>query len=221
MINFFIDKRDAVASLSSLLIILMLSQIFYHINLDRNKPATAKNIQLSLVSIPNTVKDKSLEKPIAPTKPKPIKKQIQPSINKAFKSNVTSLPRPEVSQPQSITNNENKTKPTLDSIKKIISNSESEGLFTKDVKSRIEINKHYPETAMRLGMVGTVEVSYVIKRNGELISVKVINSSGYKLLDEAAINAVKSSVYKPFPTDAWVGENQKEFHTIINFNLDN
>jgi protein TonB len=49
-------------------------------------------------------------------------------------------------------------------------------------------------------MEGTVKVSFVVKRDGTVSDVKVINSSGYKLLDDSAVDTVKKAEpYLPFP----------------------
>lgn len=99
------------------------------------------------------------------------------------------------------------------------SNSGAEGAFAQDVRSRIERRKVYPDTARDLGMEGEVEVLYELDRAGNLIHAEVVASSGYKLLDQAALKAVKSASYKSFPEDAWVGSGSKEFRTKLVFSI--
>lgn len=99
------------------------------------------------------------------------------------------------------------------------SNGASEGGFAQDIRSRIERKKIYPETARDLGMSGEVEVLYELDRSGALIRAEVISSSGYKLLDQAAVKAVKSASYSSFPEDAWIGAVSKEFRTKLVFSI--
>jgi periplasmic protein TonB len=96
----------------------------------------------------------------------------------------------------------------------------AEGRFAQDVRNRIEKKKVYPATARDLGMAGTVEVIYAIDRSGSLVRSEVATSSGYPLLDQAALRAVRAAAYAPLPDDAWPGEKQKEFRTRIVFSLD-
>ena len=99
------------------------------------------------------------------------------------------------------------------------SNGAAEGQFAQDVRSRIERRKIYPDTARDLGMEGEVEVLYELDRAGSLIRAEVVSSSGYKLLDQAALKAVKTASYKSFPEDAWVGSGSKEFRTRLVFSI--
>jgi protein TonB len=69
-------------------------------------------------------------------------------------------------------------------------------------------------------MTGTVEVRYVLDRSGRMLDAKVAVSSGYSLLDEAALKAVKDARFAAMPEDAWLGETQKEFRTRLVFSLD-
>lgn len=101
-----------------------------------------------------------------------------------------------------------------------VSNGEAEGVFAQDVRSRIERKKIYPDTARDLGMSGEVEVTYELDRNGKLLSAEISSSSGFKLLDQAALRAVKSASYQSFPEDAWIGSGSKVFRTKLVFSID-
>lgn len=99
------------------------------------------------------------------------------------------------------------------------SNGAAEGRFAQDVRARIEKKKVFPDTARDLGMSGSVEIVYALDRAGKLIKAEIAASSGYPLLDQAAVRAVRSATYTPFPEDAWIGEMQKEFRTKLIFTL--
>lgn len=99
------------------------------------------------------------------------------------------------------------------------SNAAAEGMFAQDVRTKIERKKIYPDTARDLGMSGGVEILYELDRSGNLIRAEIASSSGYKLLDQAALKAVKSANYKKFPDDAWIGESSKVFRTKLVFSI--
>lgn len=100
-----------------------------------------------------------------------------------------------------------------------VSNGLAEGAFAQDVRSRIERKKIYPDTARDLGMSGEVEVLYELDRTGGLLKAEIVISSGYKLLDQAALRAVKSAIYPKFPEDAWIGAVSKVFRTKSVFSI--
>lgn len=65
------------------------------------------------------------------------------------------------------------------------------------LRQRIENAKHYPAMARRLGMEGTVHVEFQIARDGSIETLNVVKSSGYPLLDEASVQAIKRAAPLP------------------------
>jgi protein TonB len=65
------------------------------------------------------------------------------------------------------------------------------------IKDIIQKNITYPETARREGWMGRVTISFVIANNGGAKDIKVIQSSGFRILDKSAKEAVSRS--SPFP----------------------
>lgn len=65
------------------------------------------------------------------------------------------------------------------------------------IKDMIQKNISYPDTARREGWMGRVTVSFVIAYNGYAKDIKVIKSSGFRILDKSAKEAVSRS--SPFP----------------------
>lgn len=68
-------------------------------------------------------------------------------------------------------------------------------------------------------MSGSVEILYELDRLGNILRAEVVTSSGYRLLDQAALKAVKTATYKKFPDDAWIGEVSKVFRTKLVFSI--
>lgn len=68
------------------------------------------------------------------------------------------------------------------------------------IKRQIELVWNYPDEAQRKGITGELTLRFQISRDGNLMNVRLINGSGYNVLDEAALQAVKSAApYYPFP----------------------
>lgn len=69
--------------------------------------------------------------------------------------------------------------------------------FLDIIRKKIESKKKYPEAAKLAGIEGRSGIKLVILRNGRLESVDIIESSGNKILDEAAVQSVRDA--EPFP----------------------
>jgi len=79
--------------------------------------------------------------------------------------------------------------------------------YLQIVRLKIESHKAYPEMA-RMGQIeGKVTISFVISPDGNNKFVKIVKSSKYKILDQAALKAVKdASPYPKPPVHLFGGE---------------
>lgn len=66
------------------------------------------------------------------------------------------------------------------------------------IRKKILRNKYYPKQAKQQKLEGSVKVQFKIKETGELIYVKVIQSSGLQILDDAALGSIQKSVPLPY-----------------------
>ncbi|MGB1142360.1 MAG: energy transducer TonB, partial [Halioglobus sp.] len=76
--------------------------------------------------------------------------------------------------------------------------------YLLDWRQRLEAvgNKYYPEASVRYGIFGNVKLMVVIRYDGTLEDVRVLSSSGYAVLDEAAIKVVRMAApFAPFPKE--------------------
>jgi len=63
-------------------------------------------------------------------------------------------------------------------------------------------NLNYPEEAKRLGLHGSLILQVAVRADGTVASVRVVRSSGFNVLDKAAVRIVKlAAPYAPFPAD--------------------
>ena len=69
--------------------------------------------------------------------------------------------------------------------------------YTARVRELIDREKEYPLMARKSGTEGTVYIKFVLARDGSLKQAEVSRSSGRRILDKAALNAV--SAVRRFP----------------------
>jgi TonB family protein len=55
---------------------------------------------------------------------------------------------------------------------------------------------YYPTAAKRAGIQGRAELAIIVERDGKIGAVSVIASSGYKMLDDAALKLWKDARYR-------------------------
>jgi len=70
--------------------------------------------------------------------------------------------------------------------------------FRKLVLMKIERNKKYPLPARKRGIEGSVLIKFLIKENGSVSDVQIIESSGHSILDKSAVKGVFAAA--PFPS---------------------
>jgi periplasmic protein TonB len=69
-------------------------------------------------------------------------------------------------------------------------------------------NRDYPLEAQQLGLAGEVRLMVILARNGKIMALRLLDSSGYAILDEAAKASVRKAA--PFPRfDAALKDTQE------------
>jgi periplasmic protein TonB len=72
--------------------------------------------------------------------------------------------------------------------------------YLLELKRKIQEVWVYPRAAQQSGTGGSLQVEFSIAKNGQLIFVKLLESSGYTILDDSALNAIHSAApYMPLP----------------------
>lgn len=72
--------------------------------------------------------------------------------------------------------------------------------YMTGLRKAIELVWTYPSEAAQRGMQGEVVLEFVIAKSGEVSRIKVIRSSGYKILDDNIVKTLKlSSPFSPLP----------------------
>jgi len=69
--------------------------------------------------------------------------------------------------------------------------------WTLRVNQHIEVKKRYPPASIARREQGRVEVAFTIDRQGRLVRSRIARSSGFAVLDNAALELVRQA--QPFP----------------------
>lgn len=79
--------------------------------------------------------------------------------------------------------------------------------YFTSIKRAIELVWDYPEPALRHGLQGKLVLEFTILGNGNLKGTRLIRSSGFSVLDQEAVRAVKAA--SPFhPIPSWIGRTR-------------
>lgn len=74
--------------------------------------------------------------------------------------------------------------------------------YFETLKGMIYHKWEYPQAAVREGQAGRLFIRFSILKNGKLEEAILIKSSGYPMLDDAALSAIRlAAPYYPFPKD--------------------
>lgn len=74
--------------------------------------------------------------------------------------------------------------------------------YLHDWRRRVEAvgNQYYPEASIRYGLYGSLQLLVVVNYEGQLEDIRILSSSGYAVLDEAAMKIVRMAApFAPFP----------------------
>lgn len=88
--------------------------------------------------------------------------------------------------------------------------------------SKVEFigNRNYPEEALKESLFGTLRLAAVIKANGTVDRVEILQSSGHPMLDQAALQIVHlASPFMAFPADISKEYDQLEIIRTWHFEI--
>ncbi|MCF8024985.1 MAG: energy transducer TonB [Desulfobacteraceae bacterium] len=91
--------------------------------------------------------------------------------------------------------------------------------YFKRVRAAIEKKKQYPAFARRRQLEGKVAISFDIAGDGSISHISVIKSSGFSMLDEAALSAVRGAAPFDPPSEEDFNRFPLELEILIAFEL--
>lgn len=200
---------------------------------DSNKFAT-KNNKTDKESAPKDKID-NFEKPQLENKNSKLFKKNDESKDKEKKKNTDDLgdlPQKKNEQvakesKDSIESQESIFKPKISS-KDSLKNEETVDLNTKEfkyisyfikIKRKIEMVWSYPRESYLKGHSGKVRVLMSLNKSGKLVDIRILNSSGYDLLDnEAKDSIIEAAPYPPFP-NSWGSLEKLNIRVAFSYTL--
>lgn len=103
-------------------------------------------------------------------------------------------------------------RPRVRRLTSVSARKSEDALYLNDWRERIEAvgNRNYPERAREQQIYGELRLMVALLPNGEISDVRILKSSGHKLLDEAAIRIVQLAA----PFDAFPPEMRKQVDVL-------
>ncbi len=89
--------------------------------------------------------------------------------------------------------------------------------YVSDQLKKVYANVRYPKKALEKGQTGSVRLTIVINRQGNLISASIAQASEFESLNEAALEAVNKTTFSPMP-DTITGSTF-DFNAPLRFTL--
>ncbi|USE35805.1 energy transducer TonB [Endozoicomonas sp. SCSIO W0465] len=154
-----------------------------------------------------------VEEPVVKEQPKPEPKVVQKPIEKARPvlekkepktEPVKKKPKKVVEQPKPVEKKKPEvsqpTEPVMEQT--VTEESQSPGLSNEPVmvtepEIRDWVQPRYPKLAQRRNQQGVVMLDVIVDERGHPITIDILESSGFPVLDKAAIDAVKRWSFKP------------------------
>jgi len=172
----------------------------------------------------NTIDNDVINKRHAPSKPMPAKPRKVPEKPKPVKSaaqekpgNTTKKPAlPVIHKPVKTARVHSNTPatPIQTNTEPSITNEGSQQASKQQLSARIQkrlnihiaYNYRYPRLAVRNAWEGRVKLGLRVQANGKLTDIHVINSSGHRVLDNAAVKSVRHVATLPEASDWLQGQ---------------
>lgn len=93
-------------------------------------------------------------------------------------------------------------RPRIRRLTSVATKQSDDALYLHNWRNKVEAigNQHYPSQAKQLQLYGNLRMVVSLLPNGDVHQVKILQSSGHKILDQAAIKIVHlAAPYDPFP----------------------
>ncbi|MGA1869704.1 MAG: energy transducer TonB [bacterium] len=71
--------------------------------------------------------------------------------------------------------------------------------YRQIVWKRIHDNLRYPQIAQKRGLIGDIEVEFIVDKDGNVTECTILKSSGHSILDEAGLSSIKRVKLPPLP----------------------
>ena len=180
---------------------------------EANPPSAEKEIVKEKLPEPESEsqlkEDKVVEKPEVEPNPEP---EPQPEEEKIVEE-------PEL-QPKEQIEKEIAEQPQPEPAQEIVEviNPQKEAMlrYQDMVKQKIESCRRYPNWAKKQGLEGTVYLAFVVLSSGVAKDIKIVQSSGFSILDKEAVSTVKrANPFPPIPEEMRVSSLSMEVSVVF------
>lgn len=113
-------------------------------------------------------------------------------------------------------------RPRIRRITSVATRASADAAYLGKWESKIEFvgNRNFPEEAVQKKIFGHLRLLTVLRPNGTIHSVEILQSSGHSILDDAALQIVHlSAPFPPFPTEIRKDVDQLEIIRTWHFEL--
>ena len=137
-----------------------------------------------------TAKQEKVKETTQPEKIKPVAPPTPPISMEQLMPNSSTLNR--ITQGSQADRNRRKKREGVEIGDEVWLDTQQDWLasFFQRLSNKIDASWYYPKLAARNGIQGTVKLLIIVKKNGELKDVKLVESSGSDILDMEAMDAV-------------------------------
>ncbi|EAI0804268.1 TPA: TonB family protein [Campylobacter jejuni] len=207
MKTLFLNHKYQASYITFIVFIPLLFVIFYSNDFFKMEIKNEDSFSLAIkqfIQTNPTNETKPTESIIEPIKPKPQPKVIKKTPEKIQKKIKKTPPHPIPNKTPIAPTQEVKTfaKTTDTNVKPKITQltqGKDNHPVLKEIQKAIQQAQFYPRQAKKMRMQGTVKVEFLWKENKTLADLKIIESSGYDLLDKSALESIrKASLNFPY-----------------------
>ena len=113
-------------------------------------------------------------------------------------------------------------RPRIRRITSVATRASADAEYLHKWTSKVEFvgNRNFPEEAVRQQIVGKLRLATILRPNGTIHSVEILQSSGHSVLDDAALQIVHlAAPFPPFPSEIRKDVDQLEIIRTWHFEL--
>lgn len=113
-------------------------------------------------------------------------------------------------------------RPRIRRITSVATRASADAAYLNEWVRKIELvgNRNFPQEAVQQRIFGQLRLATILRPDGTIHSVEVLQSSGYNVLDQAALQIVHlAAPYPPFPPEIRKDADQLEIIRTLHFEL--
>ena len=172
-------------------------------------------IQESIHKAKQKKETKLIQKVIKKSKPIEKKKTIDKVVKKEtvkkikHKTQENSVTKKQIKKNRSIQENK------INHEERLKKRKHTQNKYYTKIKNTINQNKSYPKIAVKRGIEGVVKITFIISKNGELVSFKILE--GKRVFKKSIIKAIQNSF--PIPPPKNLLSSNKSLSLMIDYKL--